>query len=80
VARGRRGGRRTHCASSRGTRPRRSQASRLRVRARAAEARCQLSDGEALAKEGESLRVPSPSVASPATILCQAGELRAERR
>ncbi len=46
--------------------------------ASAADALCQLSDGEPLAKDGERLRVPSPSVASPATVLCHAGELRAE--
>ena len=52
---------------------------RLRVvGASAADARCQLSDGEALAKDGDGLRVPSPSVASPATVLCHSGELRAE--
>jgi len=45
---------------------------------RAGEAICQLSDGESLALSGGSLRVPSPSVATPATIVCHAGELRAE--
>ncbi len=55
------------------------QDARLSVRgARAAEASCQLADGEALALEGELVRVPSPPVAAPATVLCQAGELRAE--
>jgi hypothetical protein len=44
----------------------------------AADARCQLADGEPLVQERDSLRVPSPSVASPATVLCHAGELRAE--
>ncbi len=44
----------------------------------AADARCQQSDGEPLAQGIDGLRVPSPSVASPATVLCQAGELRAE--
>ena len=46
--------------------------------ANAADARCQLSDGEALELSGGVVRVPSPSVATPATVLCQAGELRAE--
>ena len=41
-------------------------------------ARCQLSDGESLALDGGQLRVPSPAVATPATVLCQAGELRAD--
>jgi hypothetical protein len=48
------------------------------VGASVAEARCQLADGEPLALDGGALRVPSPGVASPATVLCQAGELRAE--
>ncbi len=46
--------------------------------ARAGDASCQLSDGAALALDAGQLRVPSPSVATPATVVCQAGELRAE--
>ena len=44
----------------------------------AADARCQLSDGEALELGAEGLHVPSPGFAAPVSILCQAGELRAE--
>lgn len=51
----------------------------LRVEgARAGEATCQLADGEPLPLAGGELRVPSPAVATPATVLCQSGELRAE--
>lgn len=44
----------------------------------AADARCQLSDGEALELGAEGLHVPSPGFAAPVSVLCQAGELRAE--
>ncbi len=55
------------------------EAAQLRVEGtRAGEAVCQLADGEALALAGAGLRVPSPGVATPATVLCHAGELRAE--
>ena len=46
--------------------------------ARAGEAICQLADGESLALSAGALQVPSPSVASPATVVCRAGELRAD--
>ncbi len=42
------------------------------------DAHCQLADGEVLARDGEVLRVPSPSVSVPTTVLCRAGDLSAE--
>lgn len=44
----------------------------------AADARCQLSDGEALELRADGLRLASPGFAAPVSILCQAGELHAE--